>query len=202
MIIAQLTNVFSRCGFPTALISDNGTQFTGKVFTKWLKQHGIKHVRSSPYHPQGNEVVERLHRTLNGMVAKLVKKKGNWAAVTPMALYFIQSTPCSVTGLSPFMARQGWEPVTLIQLLYKARAQTDLGDINLTEWVTENAERVELVREKSILTSTDVVQKRKRIWDGKACNREFEIGDEVLIRKPGMNLKLSESWEGPYTVTK
>ena len=153
-IIAQLTNAFSRCGFPTAPISDNGTQFTGKVFTKWLKQHGIKHVRSSPYHPQRNGIVERLHGILNGMVAKLVEKKGNWAAVTPMALYFIRSMPCAVTGLSPFMARQGWEPVTPIQLLYKVWAQTDLGDINLTEWVTENAERVVLVREKSILAQT------------------------------------------------
>ena len=35
-IIMQLTNIFSRCGFPAALISDNGSQFTGKVFQKWL----------------------------------------------------------------------------------------------------------------------------------------------------------------------
>ena len=119
-----------------------------------------------------------------------------------MALYFIRSMPCSATGLSPFMARQGWETVTPIQLLYKAWAQTDLGDINLTEWVTENAERVELAREKSILTGIDIVQKRKSIWDGKACGREFEVGDEVLVRKLEMNLKLSDSSEGSYTVTK
>ena len=47
IIITQLTNVFSRCGFPTAIISDNGTQFTGKVFQKWLKQKGIKHIKAS-----------------------------------------------------------------------------------------------------------------------------------------------------------
>ena len=69
VIINQLTNIFSRCGFPTVLISDNGTQFTGNIFQKWLKQTCIKYVRASPYHPQGNGVVERLHRTLNSIVS-------------------------------------------------------------------------------------------------------------------------------------
>ena len=68
-IITQLTNIFSRCGFPTCITTDNGSQFTGHTFQKWLRHHGVKHVRSSPYHPQGNGVVERLHRTLHSMVA-------------------------------------------------------------------------------------------------------------------------------------
>ena len=132
-IITQLTNILSRCCFPTCITSDNESQFTGHTFQKWLRHHGVKHVRSSPYHPQGNGIVERLHRTLNSMVAKLISKKGNWAAVIPKALYFIRSTPSATTGLSPFMARQGWEPVTPIQLLYKTWAQTDLGDVDLAE---------------------------------------------------------------------
>jgi len=181
-VINQLTNIFTRCGFPTLLTSDNGSQFTGKTFQNWLKHHGIKHIRSSPYHPQRNGVVERLHRTLNSMVSKIAEKKGNWAAVTPMALYF--------------------EPVMPIQLLYKAWAQTDLGDVNLTDWVAENSERVEVAREKALLSKSVVADKRKQTWDRSAREREFEVGEEVLIRKPGLNLKLSESWEGPFIVSK
>ena len=200
VIINQLTNIFSRCGFPAALTSGNGSQFTGKIFQKWLKQKGIKHIKASPYHPQDNGVVEWLHRTLNGMVAKLVEKKGNWASVTAMALYFIRSTPYSGTGLSPFMARQGWEPATPIQVLYKAWAQTYLGDFNLEEWVSENVERVESAREKVLVYNSDTVRKRKLKSDSKAINREFLIGDKVLVRKLDMNLKLTESWEGPFSV--
>ena len=201
VLINQLT-IFSRCGFPTSLISDNGSQFTSTIFTKWLRDKGIKYVKPSPYHPQGNGVVERLHRTLNSMVLKLVEKKDNWAAVTPMALYFIRSTPCNATCLSPFMARQGWEPATLVQVLYKAWAQTDLGEVDLQEWVSENAERVETEREKALAHNIQVVDKRKKTWDGKASNREFQIGEEVIVRKPGMNLKLAETWEGPFNITK
>ena len=202
MIITQLTSIFSRCGFPTALVSDNGPQFTGKGFQKWLRYKGIAHIRSSPYHPQGNGVVERLHRTLTGVISKMIDKKGNWAAVVPMTLYFIRCSPCSATGMSPFMARQGWEPATPVQLLYKGWAQTDLGDIDLEDWLMVNAERVQSLREKATVTKQSVSKQRKQAWDAKAQAREFDRGDEVLMRKPGINTKLAESWEGPYTVVK
>ena len=54
VVISSLTEIFSRCGFPSRLTSDNGSQFTGKVFTKWLRDKGIQHSRTTPYHPQGN----------------------------------------------------------------------------------------------------------------------------------------------------
>ena len=85
LIISQLVNIFSRCGFPAALVSDNGPQFTGKTFEKLLKDKGISHVKSSPYHPQGNRVIERFHRTFNAIISKTIEKRGNWAAVVPMA---------------------------------------------------------------------------------------------------------------------
>ena len=119
-ITNHLTNIFSICGFPTCLVSDNGTQFTGKAFTSRLKQRGIKHVRASPYHPQGNGIVEHLHRTLNGMIAKTVEMKGNWASVMQMALYFIRCLTYTAIGMSSFMARQGREPATPLQLLYES----------------------------------------------------------------------------------
>jgi len=43
---------------------------------------------------------------------------------------------------------------------------------------------------------------RKKQWDKRAKERELEVNDEVLLRKPGLNFKLQESWEGPYRVTK
>ena len=55
-------------------------------------------------------------------------------------------------------------------------------------------------REKAILNKTDTADKRKQAWDAKAKNREFAVGEEVLARKPGMNLKLADSWEGPFIV--
>jgi len=148
------------------------------------------HVQSSPYHPQGNGVVERFHRTLNSMVAKTAGAKGNWAAETPMALYFIRASPSEATGLSPFMLRQGWEPCTPLGLLYKAWAQEDVGEIDLEEWVLTNCERVESAREKSQERLRKTAMERKSEWDKRAKERMFEEGDKVWMRKPGIFFKL------------
>ena len=54
IVIDQLTLIFSRNGFPTTIVSDNGPQFVAASFQKWLKEKGIAHIRASPYHPHGN----------------------------------------------------------------------------------------------------------------------------------------------------
>ena len=202
IIIDQLTLIFSRCGFPTSLVSDNGPQFVARTFTQWLREKGIAHVRASPYHPQGNGVVERMHRTLKNVIARCTEKKGNWATIVPMALYFLRSTPKSATGFSPFVLKHGWEPTTPLQLLYKGWVQSDLGPVDLEEWVMTNSERIERMREMAVATQKDISSVRKKVWDKKAQNRQFEKGEQVYLRKSGLNTTLSDSWEGPYTVEK
>ena len=202
IVIQQLINVFSRIGFPATLVTDNGPQFVAKKFQTWLTDKGIKHVKASPYHPQGNGVVERLHRTLNGVIAKSTEGKGNWATIVPMALYFIRCTPSSTTGISPFVACHGWEPTTPLQVLYKSWVQSDLGEIDLQDCVLTNAERVQSLREKALINKQAVSKARKQDWNRKAQSREFSKGEEVYMRKVGLNTKLSESWDGPYTVVK
>jgi len=179
---------------------DNGPQFTSKQFEQWLSSKGITHVKASPYHPQGNGVVERLHRTLNQIVAKTTGSKGNWATVVPMALFFIRASPCEATGISPFLARQGWEPSTPIELLYRTWVQDDLGGVDLEEWVLLNSERVEGEREKAEEKLRETALKRKNEWDRKARERMFKIDDKVWMRKAGTSMKLEQSWEGPYVV--
>ena len=45
----------------------------------------------------------------------------------------------------------------------------------------QKAERVELARETALGMNVAISEKRKKIWDEKAKNREFLIGDEVLF---------------------
>ena len=46
--------MFTIQGLPQQLVSDNGPQFVSDQFAQFLKQNGIKHFRSSPYHPSTN----------------------------------------------------------------------------------------------------------------------------------------------------
>jgi len=42
---------------------------------------------------------------------------------------------------------------------------------------------------------------RKEKWDGRASERVFVSWDKVLLRIPGINCKLVDTWEGPFKVS-
>lgn len=50
---------FSSHGLPEAVVTDNGPQFVSEEFEEFCKLNGIKHLRSAPYHPASNGLVER-----------------------------------------------------------------------------------------------------------------------------------------------
>lgn len=51
-------------GVTPRIISDNGPQFIARDFREFVRQSGMTHVRTSPYYPQSNGKIERLHKTL------------------------------------------------------------------------------------------------------------------------------------------
>ena len=57
--VNQLRTLFARFGCPHEIVSDNGPQFTAAEFQEFMKQNGIKHRRSVPYHPATNGQAER-----------------------------------------------------------------------------------------------------------------------------------------------
>jgi putative transposase len=46
------------------IIADNGPQFIAKDFKEFIRLAGLTHVKISPYYPQSNGKIERLHQSL------------------------------------------------------------------------------------------------------------------------------------------
>ena len=46
--------MFTRFGVPREIVRDQGTQFTSKLMQELTTKYGIRHCKSSPYHPQAN----------------------------------------------------------------------------------------------------------------------------------------------------
>ncbi len=61
-VVKALTQFISNFGIPK--ISDNGTNFTSRMFAEVLKVLKVKHNQSSVYHPQSQGAIERFHQTL------------------------------------------------------------------------------------------------------------------------------------------
>ena len=57
--IDHLHSMFATHGLPKTLVTDNGTQFTSIEFESFMKENGIRHIRSSPYHLSSNGLAER-----------------------------------------------------------------------------------------------------------------------------------------------
>ena len=46
--------IFTHFGVPHEIDIDQGTKFTSKLMRELTEKYGIKHCKSSPYHPQAN----------------------------------------------------------------------------------------------------------------------------------------------------
>ncbi len=54
IVIEELRTVFSKFGLPETIVTDNGSSFTSQEFREFLKNNGIRHTTSAPYHPASN----------------------------------------------------------------------------------------------------------------------------------------------------
>ena len=59
-------------GTPRVILTDNGTEFVSKITAKVAEYLGITHLKTSPYHPQGNSVSERQHSYIKATISKLI----------------------------------------------------------------------------------------------------------------------------------
>ncbi|GFR89592.1 YG31B [Elysia marginata] len=63
-VAEALFDIFTRVGFPKEIQPDRGQQFMSKLLQEFNSLSNIKHIFSTPYHPQTNGVVERFHSTV------------------------------------------------------------------------------------------------------------------------------------------
>ena len=113
--IDQLRSIFTTHGLPEMLVTDNGTVFTSDEFNRFTKQNGIRHVRSVPYHPASNGLVERAVQTFKNFMKKM--KEGSIEANVSRFLLQYRITPHSTTGISPAEMLMGRRPRSCLDLI-------------------------------------------------------------------------------------
>lgn len=95
--------------------SDNGGEFTSKLFDEVLRRDGIERQTSAPYTPQQNGVAERANRTLMEMARAMIHAQGLgyefWAEAVVNAAYIRNRCPTSaVQNMTPEEAWSGKKP--------------------------------------------------------------------------------------------
>ena len=67
-----VTGVYSTFGGSKYIVSDRGSEFTSKQFTRLANVLGFIKVYTSPYTPTGNSVIEQTHCILKASLGKLI----------------------------------------------------------------------------------------------------------------------------------
>ena len=67
-VVECLVEVTARLGVPHELLSDNGSNFISKVMQQFCTLTGMKQIKTSPYHPQTEGMVERFNATLKRLL--------------------------------------------------------------------------------------------------------------------------------------
>ena len=81
---------FARFGIPQTISSDQGRQFESSLFQNLTILFGIKHKRTTPFHPQANGKIERFHRSLKSALKCCDSNK--WTIALPTVLLGLRSS--------------------------------------------------------------------------------------------------------------
>ena len=188
---ALMRHVIPYFGTPRRLLSDRCREFISAIWTKLLRCLGIQQVLTSPYHPEGNEINERSHRTLNNMLrARLLEGPSTkaWVDKVPGIMLTLNAMPHELHGFSASMIVTGREPTLPPDLV---------SDASPSSAAEDTPKYVETIQRRLQLTHQQMASP-----PATPTTNPYQIGNLIfaLTTPPERTSKLAPRWKGPYRV--
>jgi len=202
---ALVKHIYLVYGAVEIQISDNGGEFWNSVVEGVAKLMGVHTSRITSLRPNSNGVVERVHKSIASIYAKLISaNQRNWDELTPYVTYYYNTAYHSATTYSPFYLMFLREPTLNIDLI--AEVPRPEGPTNEDEFVLEARERMRIaytiVREH--LKSS--FGRAKTRYDHRVKAIQFHEGQLVWWYIPRGKKGLGRKWllmsTGPYKIIK
>ena len=203
-IVNCVIEVTARIGIPQELLTDNGSNFISKVMKKYCSMTGNKQIRTSPYHPQTDGMVERINATLKRLLRKLTQNSEvEWDLCLPYVHWSYRGTIHKTTGFSPYQLLFGKQMrMTLDQMVRYWQGKEENDESSVNESIVTLKANMQVVRDLTYDKERDEKVKQKFYHDQKPKERTFTVGAFVLVFRPGKTNKLHIQWQGPFLIVK
>ena len=200
-IAEQLVQIFSRVGIPEEILTDQGANFMSRLLSEVYRLLRIKPIRTSPYHPQTDGLVERFNQTLKAMMRKMTSSEGrSWDKLLPYVLFAYREVPQASTGFSPFELLYGRKVRGPLDVLRESWEEPTTGGEHLVSYMLTMRDRLAAMTEAVQENLSKSQAKQKAWYDRTARSRQFNPGDRVLILMPTSTHKFRAQWQGPYPI--
>lgn len=206
-VAEALWEIWARLGVPKEILTDRGSQFVGNLAEEVNRLLNIKGLRTTPYHPQGNGLVERYNGTIKQMLRHLSQEQPKeWDRFLPALLFAIREVPQESLGFSPFELLYGRSvrgPVQILKELWTKEGENDEEeDVRTTfQYVVDLRNRIEETCRMARENLVKATKRHARNFDRRAKERSLQVGDKVLVLLSDNTNKLQMKWRGPYIVT-
>ena len=188
---------------PKEILTDQGSNFTSQLLAELYRLLKVSAIRTSPYHPQTDGLVERFNQTLKEMLRKSAQEDGeDWDKLIPYVLFAYREVPQESTGYSPFELVYGREVRGPMDVLKESWESSERSDESVLSYILLMRERLAHMTELVQKNLSKAQTRQKNSYDRGTHERQFATGDQVLVLLPTTNSKLTARWQGPYEVVK
>eukprot|EP00253_Pinus_taeda_P032239 PITA_32239 len=189
------------------IVTDEGGKFTSRLLEKLMEEYKVKHIKSTPYHPQANGQVESTNKVIEGIITKIVHlHKRDWVERLLEALWTYKTTWRNTTGHSPYELIYGKEvllPIEFQVKTFKMAVQLGMDLSKAQKHRMEQLNELDEIRQEAILR-TDLVQHQKARWHDKYIKeKKFQEGEWALLfdsKFKDFQGEFQTHWLGPYEV--
>jgi hypothetical protein len=197
-------NITCVYGPPMELVSDRASAFMDHILKEYLEILGIHHLPSTPYHPRTNGAVERMHRTLNGILTKMCAgNPTNWDVYLHQALFSMNARVHSATGYSPFYLVHGVEPRLLGDDVPEVPPDTvDIRDpLDVALYTSRELASLGQNRAAAHFRLKAQAMSMKERYDNENVSesQNYQVGDVVKMWN-NTRTKYQFKWNGPFIV--
>jgi len=198
-----VTQFVARYGTPLMVHTDQGRNFTSRLFQEMCQLLGVKKTQTTAFRPQSNGIVERLNKTIGTMIASYIEDNQRcWDEELSLLMMAYRATPHETLGLTPnelMLGRQVNMPVDIMVRLPQTPEFT--GE---NSYVASLRIRLQEAYEQARESLGTGAEKQKRYYDLGTTDEKYKVGDLVWLinqsRRKGKCPKLQRKWIGPMVV--